>query len=138
MKTLKITLAALSFCLMANLSMAQTATAEEKAAKQTEKMSTELVLTPEQRAQVADINLNIERKNEAVRNDQSMSEETKKQSYQGNNDARIQMIKPLLTPEQATKFDEMHKAKQQKAAGRGSFDKLIQDAQKEKATPEQK
>ncbi len=107
MKTLKITLATLSLTLFANFSMAQEATADEKAAKQTEAMAAKLTLTPDQKAQIADINLAIARKNEAVKNDAAMSEETKKQSYQGNKDARVQMIKPLLTPEQVKMFEEM-------------------------------
>ena len=36
-----------------------------------------------------------------------MSEETKKASLKGNNDARTDMIKAILNPEQLKKFEEM-------------------------------
>lgn len=112
MKSLKITFAALTLTLFANLSIAQDQngekkTPEQRATAQTEKMSEKLLLSPEQKVQVYDINLAIDKKNEAVRNDKNMSEETRKASIQGNNDARIDMIKAILNPEQLKKFEEI-------------------------------
>jgi protein CpxP len=112
MKNLKITFAALTLTLFANLSIAQDQngekkTPEQRATAQTEKMSEKLLLSPEQKVQVYDINLAIDKKNEAVRNDKNMSEETRKASIQGNNDARKDMIKAILNPEQLKKFEEI-------------------------------
>lgn len=112
MKNLKITFAALTLTLFANLSIAQDQngekkTTEQRATAQTEKMSEKLLLSPEQKVQVYDINLAIDKKNEAVRNDKNMSEETRKASIQGNNDARKDMIKAILNPEQLKKFEEI-------------------------------
>lgn len=116
MKTLKITLATLALTLFANFSMAQqeSKTPEEIAANHTEKLAEKLLLTPDQKAQVAEINLAIVRKNEAVKADKNMSEETRTQSIQGNNDARIQMIKPILNAEQLVKFEEMEAKRAQR------------------------
>jgi protein CpxP len=112
MKSLKITFATLTLTLFANVSIAQDQnvekkTPEERATAQTEKMSEKLLLSPEQKVQVYDINLAIGQKNEAVRKDKSMSEETRKASIQGNNDARKEMIKAILNAEQLNKFEEM-------------------------------
>ena len=112
MKSLKLTLAALTFTLFANVSIAQQGendkkTPEERATAQTDKMSEKLLFSPEQKSQVYDINLAIDRKNEAVRSDKNMSEETRKASIQGNNEARKDMIKAILNPEQLKKFEEM-------------------------------
>ena len=112
MKNLKITFAALTLTLFANVSIAQDQngdkkTPEERATAQTEKMSEKLLLSPEQKTQVYDINLAIDQKNEAVRTDKNMSEETRKASIQGNNDARKDMIKAILNPEQLKKFEEI-------------------------------
>lgn len=112
MKSLKITFAALTLTLFANVSIAQDQngekkTPEERATAQTEKMSQKLLLSPEQKVQVYEINLAIDQKNEAVRADKNMSEETRKASMQGNNEARKDMIKAILNPEQLKKFEEM-------------------------------
>ncbi len=112
MKSLKITFAALTLTLFANVSIAQDQngekkTPEERATAQTEKLSEKLLLSPDQKTQAYDINLAIDQKNEAVRADKNMSEETRKASIQGNNDARKEMIKAILNPEQLKKFEEL-------------------------------
>jgi protein CpxP len=112
MKSLKITFGALTLTLFANVSIAQEQngdkkTPEQRATAQTEKMSEKLLLSPEQKTQVYDINLAIDQKNEAVRADKNMSEETRKASIQGNNEARKDMIKAILNPEQLKKFEEL-------------------------------
>lgn len=112
MKSLKITFAALTLTLFANVSIAQDQngekkTPEERATAQTEKLSEKLLLSPDQKIQAYDINLAIDQKNEAVRADKNMSEETRKASIQGNNDARKEMIKAILNPEQLKKFEEL-------------------------------
>ena len=72
---------------------------EEKAKFQTEKMSSELSLTEEQKNQIYDINLKINQKNEAL--DQSlMTAEERKKGHHANNQARMKMFSGVLTSEQ--------------------------------------
>lgn len=110
MKGLKITFATLALTLFANISMAQDEvkrTPDDKAKRQTERMAEKLTLTPEQKEKVGEINLSILQKNEAIRADQKLSEEAKKEAVERNNVARASMIKPLLNAEQLRKFEEM-------------------------------
>jgi periplasmic protein CpxP/Spy len=97
MKSIKILIASL---LLSTSLMAQKSP-EERAAMQTEKMTTELSLTPDQKEKILQINLGIVQKNDGVRNSE-MSEEEKKKSLKMNNDARETMFKEVLTPEQFT------------------------------------
>jgi len=89
-------------------------TAEERAAKQTEHMSTELSLTADQKVKIAEINEGIVVKNDAIRNNPTMTEELKRESIKGNNDARRAQYSYVLTPEQLVKYDEMEKAQKEK------------------------
>lgn len=127
MKNLKLSIAAFALTLVANVAVAQqkpNSTPEERAAHQTEKMSEKLLLTPEQKAKVSEINLAILQKNEAIRNDQNLTPETKKESVKGNNEARVQMIKAILTPEQLQKFEEMEANREEKAANRPGIERM--------------
>lgn len=128
MKNLKLSIAAFALTLVANVAVAQqqqpTSTPEERATQQTEKMSEKLLLTPDQKAKVAEINLAILQKNEAVRKDQSLTPETKKETVKGNNEARAQMIKAILTPEQLQKFEEMEANREEKAANRPGIERM--------------
>lgn len=80
-------------------------TAEEKATSQTIKMKTELGLSDDQTAKVKEINLGIIQKNEGVMNNTSLSETQKKEIYKSNNDARMSMLKNVLTSEQYLKLE---------------------------------
>jgi hypothetical protein len=97
MKYIKILIASL---LLSTSLMAQKSP-EERATMQTEKMATELSLTPDQKEKIQQINLGIVQKNEGVRNSE-MSEEEKKKALKMNNDARESMFKEVLTSEQFT------------------------------------
>jgi hypothetical protein len=144
MRSLKITFAAFTLTFFANVSIAQDQngdqkTPEERATAQTEKMSEKLLLSPEQKVQVYNINIAIDQKNEAIRSDKNMSEETKKASLKGNNDARKDMIKAILNPEQLKKFEEMEAnrdARYQKKVQKVDFKKLEQKPVE--ATPAEK
>lgn len=83
--------------------------AADRATRLTAKMTKQLDLTTEQAGFISDINLGIAAKNEAVRNDQSLSAEQKKQQIEANNSARIEMCKAHLTPAQIEKFDQLLK-----------------------------
>lgn len=111
MKSLKLVLFALAFTFGTTLVMAQETvkTAEERAAKQTEHLTNELSLTAVQQEQIYAINLGIIQKNDAIRDNSSMTSELKTESIKQNNDARKQLIKDALTPEQIVKFDSMEK-----------------------------
>jgi hypothetical protein len=80
-------------------------TAEEKATAQTTKMKTELGLSDDQTTRVNEINLGIIQKNEGVMNNASFSETQKNEMIKSNNDARMSMLKNVLTSEQYTKLE---------------------------------
>jgi Spy/CpxP family protein refolding chaperone len=83
-------------------------TAKERAEMHTEKMTKELNLTPDQKTKVSELNLGVEMKNEAIHSDKNMSEETKKASLHGNNDAKMAQLKTILTEEQYKKVLTQH------------------------------
>ena len=111
MKKFKMIIAASLFSVVSTAALAQQAapTAEERATKQTENMVIDLGLSPEQKEQVYAINLGIIQKNDAIRANNAMSTELKRQSIQGNNDARREMIMSVLTPEQKPKYEQAEK-----------------------------
>jgi hypothetical protein len=80
-------------------------TAEEKATAQTSKMKTELGLSDNQATQVKEINLGIIQKNEGVMSNTGFSETQKKELIKSNNEARMSMLKNVLTSEQYTKLE---------------------------------
>ena len=124
MKTLKLILASLliSFGVNAQKVNTQTLNAkkierkdltpEQKAKMQTEKMKTELNLTNEQYDRAYQINLGIIQKNKSLQ-EQKMTTEERKSAVKMNNEARMAMLKDVLTAEQYTKMQE--KIKEAKA-----------------------
>lgn len=113
MKSLKLILFTLAMTFSGSVLFAQESTqsAEERATKQTEQMATDLSLNDEQKQKIYMINLGIIQKNDAVRSNDALSSELKTESVKQNDDARIQQIKSILTPEQNTKFDMIEKMK---------------------------
>jgi hypothetical protein len=87
-----------------------TSTPEERAAKLTENMVTQLSLNETQIEQVTQINLGVAQKNEAIKNDMNMSQELKAASIQGNNDTRRAYFKLILTEEQYNQYIEMEES----------------------------
>ena len=77
---------------------------EEKALFQTEKIAAELSLTEDQKSQIKDINLKINEKNASL-DEALMTAEERKKGKKANNDARKEMIKALLTPEQSAQLE---------------------------------
>ena len=59
-------------------------TPEQRAEAQTKKMTEELNLTEDQQKQVMELNLKVEHKIQAIKNDDSMSDEKKKKFIAGN------------------------------------------------------
>jgi hypothetical protein len=80
-------------------------TAEERATNQTMRMKTELSLTDDQASKVKEINLGIMQKNERVTADNTIPETQKNEILKSNNEARMSMLKNVLTSEQYTKLE---------------------------------
>lgn len=78
---------------------------EERAKFLTEKMTAELQLTEAQKEQVYTINLGIAQKNEGILAG-NFTEEQKKEIIRSNQEARIEMLKNVLT---AAQFEELRK-----------------------------
>ncbi len=78
---------------------------EERAKFLTEKMAAELQLTEAQKEQVYTINLGIAQKNEGILSS-NFTEEQKKEIIRSNQEARIEMLKNVLT---AAQFEELRK-----------------------------
>ena len=107
-------------------------TAEEKATAQTAKMKTELGLTEDQTSKVKEINLGIIQKNEAVMSNASMSEELKRTTIKSNNDARMNMLKNVLTSEQYTKLElKIAEKKIKKLKAKEKIQKEIKESKKD-------
>ncbi len=113
MKSIKILLA--SLLISASAFGQVDKTPEERATAQTEKMKTELALTPEQVEKVKIINLGIIQKNEGVRNS-TMTSEEKKTAHKNIEDARDSMMKEALTDEQFQKYQTFKTEKAQMKA----------------------
>ena len=84
-------------------------TPEEKAAKKTEKMKAELGLSEEQAAKIGDLNQTVALKIAAIKNDESMTPERKKQFIQGNKKDYQKALKTILTQDQMKKYEELKK-----------------------------
>lgn len=84
-------------------------TPSERAERHTAKMTEVLGLTADQRAKVAELNLGVAMKNEAIRNDANMTPEQKKEAIKGNHEGRKAQLKLILTEEQFKKL-EQHEA----------------------------
>lgn len=79
-------------------------TPEERAAQLTERMNQVLALTEQQYTQVSQLNLGVEMKIEAIRNNSEMTPEQKKEFIQGNRKDQMAVLSNILTPEQFDKW----------------------------------
>jgi len=130
MKTLKIFTVGLVM-LSSTLVFGQK-TAEEKATAQTSKMKTELGLSDNQATQVKEINLGIIQKNEGVMSNTSFSETQKKEIIKSNNEARMSMLKNVLTSEQYTKLElSIEKRKNQRLKTKVKAKKELKEMKKD-------
>jgi len=103
MKTVKSLV--LGFVLLSSTLSFGQKTAEERATNQTMRMKTELSLSDDQAAKVKEINLGIIQKNQGIMGNTTMSEAEKNTIVKSNNDARMAMLKNVLTSEQYTKLE---------------------------------
>jgi protein CpxP len=86
-------------------------TPEQRAELHTERLTKELGLSADQRTKIAEFNLGVALKNESIRNNSNIPQETKISSLKSNNEARKMMIKTILTEEQIKKFEELEAKK---------------------------
>ena len=103
MKTVKSLV--LGFVLLSSTLSFGQKTAEERATNQTMRMKTELSLSDDQAAKVKEINLGTIQKNQGIMGNTTMSEAEKNTIVKSNNDARMAMLKNVLTSEQYTKLE---------------------------------
>ena len=112
-------------------------TPQERAEMHTTRMANALELTADQRAKVAELNLGVALKNDAIRNDANMSKELKQQSIKGNNDARIAQLKYILNEEQYKKVLEHEAQREAKKEARQENNKKQKAKQKPTDAPEE-
>ncbi|MFM6946094.1 MAG: hypothetical protein ACKOWW_03060 [Flavobacteriales bacterium] len=103
--TFGILLSSLSFAQTGSKNLKDEKNPEDRAKFLTEKMAAELQLSEAQKEQVYTINLGIAQKNQGILNS-DFSEEQKKDIIRSNNEARIEMLKNVLTVAQ---FEQMKK-----------------------------
>jgi protein CpxP len=121
MKTIKLIIASIivSFGVnaqtgkMTKLESSKAKTPEERAKVQTDRMKSELTLTNDQYEKAYQINLGIIQKNKGLQ-EQKMTAEERRNAVKQNNEARMSMLKDVLTADQYTKLQE--KLKERKSA----------------------
>lgn len=121
MKTIKLIIASIivSFGVnaqtgkMTKLESSKAKTPEERAKVQTDRMKSELTLTNDQYEKAYQINLGIIQKNKGLQ-EQKMTSEERRNAVKQNNEARMAMLKDVLTADQYTKLQE--KLKERKSA----------------------
>jgi hypothetical protein len=121
MKTIKLIIASIivSFGVnaqtgkMTKLESSKAKTPEERAKVQTDRMKSELTLTNDQYEKAYQINLGIIQKNKGLQ-EQKMTAEERRNAVKQNNEARMAMLKDVLTADQYTKLQE--KLKERKSA----------------------
>lgn len=102
---LSLLVSALSFAQTSAKAHKDEKSPEERAKFLTEKMAAELQLSDAQKEQVYTINLGIAQKNQGIM-ESNFSEEQKKEIIRSNQEARIEMLKNVLT---AAQFEQMKK-----------------------------
>jgi Spy/CpxP family protein refolding chaperone len=103
--TLSLFATSLTFAQASSKDLKDEKSPEDRAKFLTEKMAAELQLTAAQKEQVYTINLGIAQKNQGILNS-DFSEEQKKEIIRSNQEARIEMLKNVLT---AAQFEELKK-----------------------------
>jgi hypothetical protein len=93
---------------------------EERADAKTEKMAEKLGLTPEQKERVKVLNRKVAQKISAIKKDESMTDEKKKEFIKGNMKDHKNVMKQILTEEQFTQYEEWIKARKAKKKAKAS------------------
>jgi len=77
-------------------------------------MAKQLLLSPEQKVKVLEVNKNIAQKNEEVRKNTSISKDQKEATIKENQKARNEALKTILNEEQMKKELELQKLREAK------------------------
>ena len=93
-----------------------TKTPEERARHRTEKMAESLSLTQDQKDKVAALNLSTAQRNAAIRQDESMSKEKKREEFKANMQGHRAQLNQLLTAEQQAQLKAQRHPSPEKAA----------------------
>ncbi|MNJ85426.1 hypothetical protein D3C87_29000 [compost metagenome] len=93
-------------------------TTEQRATSITEKMTAKLSLDDAQKAKIYEINLGTAQKNDALRQNPSLTQEQKIAQLKENQDARKAQYKEVLNADQYAKYEAWEKEKQIKRAER--------------------
>lgn len=88
--------------------------AEERANTSAQKMKTKLGLDDVQTTKIHDINLGIAQKNDAIRDNTSLTREQKMAQLKENQNARNIQYKEVLTADQYAKYEAWEKEKREK------------------------
>jgi hypothetical protein len=88
--------------------------AEERATNLAQRMTTKFGLDEGQKTKIHDINLGIAQKNDAIRDNSSLSKEQKMVQLKENQNARNAQYKEVLTADQYAKYEAWEKEKMQK------------------------
>lgn len=86
----------------------------DRAANRTKKMTEHLSLTPDQIKKITPLNESAEMKIEAIKKDDALSEEKKKELIKVNRKEQIKALKSILTEEQLIKLKEAKKSHHRK------------------------
>ena len=99
----------LTGCFYSSAQTGQLTSAKERAEKLTSMMTSKLNLSADQQTKVAELNLGVALKNEAILKSTDKTKEFKVASIKGNNQGRRDYLKLYLTPEQYVLFEQMEK-----------------------------
>lgn len=88
--------------------------AEERATASAQKMKTKLGLDDAQTAKIHDINLGIAQKNDAIRDNASLTREQKMSQIKETHNSRNAQYKEVLTSDQYAKYEAWEKEKREK------------------------
>jgi hypothetical protein len=88
--------------------------AEERANASAQKMKTKLGLDDAQTTKIHDINLGIAQKNDAIRDNTSLTREQKMTQVKENQNSRNAQYKEVLTADQYAKYEAWEKEKREK------------------------
>lgn len=104
-------------------------TPEGRAKHQTDHMTSSLDLTPEQKEQVEQLNLKVAQKIQAVRENETLTQDQKVEFINGNKEDQKRVLKTILSDEQFAKWEEMQAAHKEKAEARKAKKKAMKAEQ---------
>ncbi len=101
----KLFLTGLGLLFAVTLTFAQSAESQEKARKKSTELTEKLELTPDQQGTVHKAILDMYVQKEALKADQTITEDAKKERYKEGAKEKHAKIKAILTPEQKDRYE---------------------------------